>query len=197
MNSTRESQESHRLDETLEHLFLKCSFSRAIWFGSELSIRTDRLQVVLLKDWVKEWLLKPELQQQETWWFYGQFICYLWCIWLHRNDIVFKSQKPNPSRVIQHQKALFQWIYQTFQKQSQLLVCSSNNNTNQGKSRCHDSAISKQRQNPPNIFNLHPIGNGIWSLFLDIRKPCMKDWYGACAIARSSNGFCVVTCKSP
>ena len=61
-----------------------------------------------IKDWIEDWLSKPELYQLEELWFYGQFVCN--CIWLHRNHIIFNNQKSDPTKVIFHQKALLQRI---------------------------------------------------------------------------------------
>ena len=74
-------------DETMKHLSLEYSMSRAIWFGSDLKHRIHCLRVTSLK----EWLANPDLHQLEALWFYEQFICYIWCIWLHRNDIIFNN----------------------------------------------------------------------------------------------------------
>ena len=84
--------------------------ARAIWFGLDLSLKIDGLRVITIKDWIREWLSKTELRQPEALWFYGQFVCILWCIWIHRNDIVFNNQSPYPTKVLFHQKALFHWI---------------------------------------------------------------------------------------
>ncbi|XVF66356.1 hypothetical protein PTKIN_Ptkin10aG0029100 [Pterospermum kingtungense] len=48
-------------NETTEHLFLLCPFARAVWFGSDLTIRMDLMEVTSLKDWIKSWLEKPLL----------------------------------------------------------------------------------------------------------------------------------------
>ena len=39
-------------DETINHMFLTCSFARAIWLGSTLGIRTSDLANVSFKDWL-------------------------------------------------------------------------------------------------------------------------------------------------
>ncbi|XWS57201.1 hypothetical protein CRYUN_Cryun09bG0153800 [Craigia yunnanensis] len=75
-------------EETLEHLFFLCPCARATWFGMDLSIRTDHLELTSLIDWIKDWLSKLELTQPDALWFYGQLVCTLWCLWTHRNKVV-------------------------------------------------------------------------------------------------------------
>ena len=100
----------HNEEEKLEHLLLLCPFARAVWFGSELSIRTDSFTINDIKDWIQEWLMKPDLTQPKAAWFYAQFVCTLWCLWIHRNEVIFKNQSPNPTRVILHQRVLLRGI---------------------------------------------------------------------------------------
>ena len=94
-------------EETIEHLFLLCPMARAIWFGTDLSLKTDGFMVNSLKDWIGDWLFKPYLTQPEALWFYGHFVCTLWCIWLHRSETIFNNQRTDPTKVIFHQKAIF------------------------------------------------------------------------------------------
>ena len=64
----------YKEEETLEHLFLLCPFVRAVWFGIDLSIRTDEFALNDIKDWIQDWLLKSEPTQSEALWFYGQIV---------------------------------------------------------------------------------------------------------------------------
>ncbi|XWS57019.1 hypothetical protein CRYUN_Cryun09bG0135800 [Craigia yunnanensis] len=100
----------YREGENMEHLFFLCPFTRAVWFGTDLTIRTDRLALSSIKEWIQEWLLKLELTQTDALWFYGQFIYTLWYIWNHRNKVVFQNQVPDPLSVIQQQKHQLRWI---------------------------------------------------------------------------------------
>ena len=58
-------------NEIVEHLFLLCPMAKAIWFGMELSIQMDDFNITILKDWLLEWLSKPNLLRPEAVWFYG------------------------------------------------------------------------------------------------------------------------------
>ena len=52
--------------ETLEHLFLLCPIAKAIWFGMDLALRIDGIRINTLKDWILDWLNKPDLLQPEA-----------------------------------------------------------------------------------------------------------------------------------
>ncbi|XWS60715.1 hypothetical protein CRYUN_Cryun07bG0059500 [Craigia yunnanensis] len=78
-------------EETLEHLFFLCPIASAVWFGSDLSIKTDRFALNNIKDWISEWLSKLVLTQPDALWFYGQLVCTLWSIWFHRNKVIFRN----------------------------------------------------------------------------------------------------------
>ena len=58
-------------NESLEHLFFLCPLARAVWFGTELSIRTDGFALSSIKDWIHEWLSNTELSSLNAFWFYG------------------------------------------------------------------------------------------------------------------------------
>ena len=105
----------HENEEKLKHLFLLCPFARAVWFGIDISICTDEFALNDIKDWIQDWLLKPELTQPKGLWFYGQFVCTLWSLWIHRNEVIFKHQNPNPTRVIHHQRVQLRGLLIAFQ----------------------------------------------------------------------------------
>ena len=81
----------HKEEEKLEHLFILCPFARAVRFGIDLSIYTDELALNDIKDWIQDWFSKPKLTQSKAFWFYGQLVCTLWCLWIHRNEVISKS----------------------------------------------------------------------------------------------------------
>lgn len=49
---------SHSEPETIDHVLLHCLFSRAIWFGSDLTMRANPEQIPSLKRWLVAWLLE-------------------------------------------------------------------------------------------------------------------------------------------
>ena len=44
----------HIDDETDQHVLLTCNYSRAVWFGSPLTIRSDSIQLPNIKEGIKE-----------------------------------------------------------------------------------------------------------------------------------------------
>ena len=46
--------------ESLNHLFMMCPFTRAIWHGSNLAIRSFELQYSSIKQWVEDCILQNE-----------------------------------------------------------------------------------------------------------------------------------------
>lgn len=76
-------------EETIVHLFLTCEMVRTIWFGSFLSIRISKRKQLTCKQWIVEWLTKIINMSVPDQLVYGIFLL-IWCIWLHRNDVVFQ-----------------------------------------------------------------------------------------------------------
>ncbi|XWS32954.1 hypothetical protein CRYUN_Cryun22dG0035200 [Craigia yunnanensis] len=72
-----------KAEESLEHLFFLRSLTRAVWFGTDLSIITEFFALTSIKDWIHNWLSKPELSGPDALWFYGQFVRTLWTLWKH------------------------------------------------------------------------------------------------------------------
>ncbi|XVF41127.1 hypothetical protein PTKIN_Ptkin01aG0255800 [Pterospermum kingtungense] len=121
-------------------LFLTCSFARAIWFGTDLSIRTN---IIALSS-AKEWLSKEDLAKKEALWFYDQFICIvLWCIWIHRNDKIFRGKEVTPTTVLFHQKSLLSWIFRAMKSNEE-----EEDEEEEDKEEEENSNISQQRRKP-------------------------------------------------
>ena len=125
----------HTKEESLEHLFLHCPMTRAIWFGTDLTLRVEEIRTTSIKYWIRDWLANHALTQQDALWFYGQLVCTLWCTWLYRNEVIFNGQSANPTKVLMHQKSLLHWIgraikekkhYQNCQRQLSSIQASPN-----------------------------------------------------------------------
>ena len=73
-------------EETLEHLFFKCDFAQACWFGLNLSIDTDDELFITLE----------HFKQQLGVHFYMEIIILMsWSIWVSRNDHIFQGIQPS------------------------------------------------------------------------------------------------------
>ena len=174
-------------DETLEHHFLLCPIARVVWFGSELSLRINHLRVQKIKDWIGEWLSKPKLQKIEAFWFYGQLVCNLWCISIHRNEVIFNNKSPDPRKIISHQNFLLQWIlkvnHENTQKQN-FWPLRYNHSTNEQSTNTRLGTIYED------VSRNHD--KDIWLMFIEIRKVKGINWYGLCAFIRNPKGFCII-----
>ena len=104
----------HNAEESSEYFFILCPLARAVWIGTDLSIKTEAIALNTIKDWIQDWLSKPNLTNLKALWFCRQFIYTLWSIWIHRNKVVFREQNPNPIGVIYDQKDQFRWIFIDF-----------------------------------------------------------------------------------
>lgn len=91
--------------ETLEHLFLRCHFARAVWLGSDITICTDILPYHTISDWICNWLQgsQKEIRIKTC---IPTLLVTLWRIWNHRNGIVFKGKLPNAREIILTSNAL-------------------------------------------------------------------------------------------
>ena len=91
--------------ETLDHLFLKCPFTRAVWLGSEITIRTDTLPYHTISDWISNWIERSQKENRIKNCIPTLFVT-LWCIWNHRNGIVFEGKLPHAKEVMLTSNAL-------------------------------------------------------------------------------------------
>ena len=84
-------------NESMDHLFIHCSFARACWFGSFLTIRTDAYIHRNLQDWIKYWLSLHKMVSDHV--FYFPFKL-LESIWYARNQTCFAGKSFLPSDII-------------------------------------------------------------------------------------------------
>ena len=79
----------------MEHVFQHCSFSRAIWFGSDLTLRTNPKLTPSRKSWVADLIMNyrtSKSSQQRI----AVILTTLRCIWFHRNQCISVGKIPNP-----------------------------------------------------------------------------------------------------
>ena len=152
-------------DETLEHLYLLCPLARVVWFGSNLSLRVDHFRPQKIKDWIGEWLSKPKLKKEQAIWFYSQLVCNLWCIWIHRNEVIFNNKSPDPKKIISNQNFLLQWISKANQESTQ--------KQNLWPLRCkHPTKEQSTNIRLKNFYEELPGDDNkeIWLMFIETRK---------------------------
>lgn len=85
-------------NETVNHLFIHCAFSKEIlrWLFNWCGIRQQNCDSVLeLIQFAKAWGTDSKLK--DIW--NSILYCYFWCLWLSRNDKIFKKIHVIPAKV--------------------------------------------------------------------------------------------------
>ncbi|XP_074290880.1 uncharacterized protein LOC141617599 [Silene latifolia] len=81
--------------ESISHLFIDCSFAKALWFGCPLGLTITRGMDIDVRVWVINWvtyfLIGPDPNS-----LLFPLIATLWRIWCYRNDMVFRNRRPWP-----------------------------------------------------------------------------------------------------
>lgn len=87
--------------ESVNHLFLSCTFARAFWFASQEGIRTEQFPQISVDQWIKCLILESirGTGKDQSRAIYHAGI--LWMIWKHRCDVVFRGEISNPWTVLQ------------------------------------------------------------------------------------------------
>ncbi|KAK4270407.1 hypothetical protein QN277_023445 [Acacia crassicarpa] len=84
-------------EESIEHVFFHCPWTRCVWFGCSLGARVDISSISNFNAW---WILmtnSPQLSKHDL-----SLICWLlWFIWKARNEMTFDQREPNPNFVIE------------------------------------------------------------------------------------------------
>lgn len=76
-------------DETLDHLFFKYNFERAIWFGSQLSVKIEEIQETERLQWLINQLVRLEAE------IVGQPSFVVLSL-TARNTVIFENKTVNP-----------------------------------------------------------------------------------------------------
>ncbi|CAN6681158.1 unnamed protein product [Malus baccata var. baccata] len=87
-------------DETVEHVFLRCPWVAAVWFGGALNYKVDVVGIDSWARWLQAVFSSNWGSSADRQWFqaYVSFSC--WFIWKARCDFVFNQVPINPSKVI-------------------------------------------------------------------------------------------------
>ncbi|KAL0006647.1 hypothetical protein SO802_008149 [Lithocarpus litseifolius] len=87
-------------DETINHLLLTFPFTRAVWLGSNLGIRTSDLANVSIRDWITSLITASYPLEQNRMIFLQACFTILWSLWNHRNMVLHQGKTPNPMEVV-------------------------------------------------------------------------------------------------
>jgi hypothetical protein len=85
--------------EFIMHLLLGCVLARTVWAAClRWWDREDQLvpRGVSLADWLQSW--RGRAVDARDYWTWVALIC--WCLWRHRNDVVFEGATASPRVVI-------------------------------------------------------------------------------------------------
>ncbi|XP_068328277.1 uncharacterized protein [Pyrus communis] len=87
-------------DDTIEHIFLSCSWVEPIWFGGALGYKLDRVSLPSWLDWIQKVFSPNFCNSGDTMWRQSYIVFTCWCIWKARCDFVFKGMSVNPLKVL-------------------------------------------------------------------------------------------------
>jgi hypothetical protein len=86
-------------DETFNHLFLHCPFSRAVLLGVGINTGPPMEVDTNVETWISK-LLESYGEAQSTLKILHMVITTTWGIWPHRNQVLFECKQPNPTEVL-------------------------------------------------------------------------------------------------
>ena len=118
--------------ESISHLFLQCNFARAIWFGMDVNIRHLVYQNCSLQQWISQ-LCSNTTDQDNIIETLPLVLTTIWCIWFHRNQVIFEGKHPNPTETMLTAKSLLYRYREANQDALELLRTHQIRNTS---SRC-------------------------------------------------------------
>nr|CCA66020.1 hypothetical protein [Beta vulgaris subsp. vulgaris] len=96
--------------ENESHLFRDCNISRHVWASSLLGIRICPMTVISIEDWIKNFLKLLWKEDGVKSPRVSEFIATLWAIWIHRNNVIFRSEEVNPVAIMNLKIALLKEI---------------------------------------------------------------------------------------
>ena len=87
-------------EESTSHLFLYCSFARAMWHGTTLAIQTSEQRNISVQNWIRNLLNRHERLDEVSMQYLQSIFSALWTLWNHRSMVVHEGIQPNPIEVI-------------------------------------------------------------------------------------------------
>ena len=85
-------------EETLDHLFLKCPFARALWFSSPRNFRSDAIPSI--RQWLISTLEKYKVGNGQEDNALTYISATLWVIWIYRNKVMFENETVDVQQAI-------------------------------------------------------------------------------------------------
>ena len=92
-------------NETSEHLFIHCHFARAVWIGNDINTSSLIENHIPIKQWIQE-LAKRHTEPNQIPYALILVLTTLWCIWFHRNQVIFEGKNENPLETMLTAKSL-------------------------------------------------------------------------------------------
>lgn len=83
--------------EILDHVSLKCSFARVVWFGSSFEFRIGNLRDLDCNYFIESYILNPNIYLISP----SLAAAILWSLWKCRNKNSFEAVKAYPSQALQ------------------------------------------------------------------------------------------------
>ena len=85
-------------DETLDHLFLKCPFARALWFALPLNFHSDAIPSIW--QWLITTIEKYKVGNEQEDNVLTDISATLWVIWTYRNMVMFENETADVQQAI-------------------------------------------------------------------------------------------------
>ncbi|OVA15951.1 Reverse transcriptase zinc-binding domain [Macleaya cordata] len=127
----------HMHTETVDHLFVRCSFTQALWFASPLGLILDKEDSC--STLLSSWLSTPDGYTA-----FHMAACLMWSLWKARNNLVFNNVQPNFQIILKYAASIFN----DFSDQSSSLVDHSTELPN-------PSADAKWMRPPPLVVKIN------------------------------------------
>ncbi|XP_028773362.1 uncharacterized protein LOC114730445 [Neltuma alba] len=106
--------------EDVDHIFMRCSLSRAVWFGSTLKLKVEKVSPSSIQLWILSILVRSQQDYTGKVKAFLEWItCVCWCIYEHRREVIFHHEKPSPVKVLHHLSALRKEVNNILHKPAQ------------------------------------------------------------------------------